>query len=364
MKILFVSNHNPHFVNSNVYREKAIKELGHDIIFFDERKYLFPGRIRQKLNWLQQWDFKRLNNKLIKVANYEKPDLCIVMGGRATLPLPNTLEEIKSIGSKTVMWTTDPPNPWSFSLIVKTAPIYDHIFCSGTEAIEILREKSLKDPVFLPFGCDPDYHHPVKLKAEDRNKLAKDVVFVGSFYPNRWEILKELNEFELGVWGPYWNKAISRANRENLTFYNFNHLEWFGNSKTSVQLDNLFIKSIKLDPSEWIKIYSASKIVIVIHYQDGEIPCYQASPKVYEALACGCFVLVDRQKDVFSLFEDEKHLVGFDNVNDLKRKIIYYLANPDKRRKIAESGRQMVLAQHTFRHRVETLLETVFGNSV
>jgi len=80
MKILFVSNHNPHFVNSNVYREKAIKELGHDIIFFDERKYLFPGRIRQKLNWLQQWDFKRLNNKLIKVANYEKPDLCIVMG--------------------------------------------------------------------------------------------------------------------------------------------------------------------------------------------------------------------------------------------------------------------------------------------
>lgn len=363
MKILFVGNHNPYFVNSIVYREKAIKELGHDVIFFDERDFILPGRVRQKFNLLQQWDFKRLNNKLIKVAKYEKPDLCIVMGGHATLPLPETLSQIKTMGVKIILWTTDPPIG-HFSKIIRTAFLYDHVFCAGTEALEILKENGLKNPIYLPFACDPDYHRPIEITEEERKRYGRDVAFVGSFYPNRWHILKELGEFNMGVWGPYWNKAIRRANRKNLTFYNFNHLEWFGNFKTSVQLDNLFIKSIKLDPSEWTKIYSASKIVIVIHYQDGKTPCFQASPKVYEALACGCFVLVDRQKDVFSLFEDEKHLVGFDNVNDLKRKIIYYLANPDKRRKIAESGRQMVLAQHTFRYRVETLLKTVFGNSV
>jgi spore maturation protein CgeB len=112
---------------------------------------------------------------------------------------------------------------------------------------------------------------------------------------------------------------------------------------------------------EWVKVYSASKIAVVIHYQDGSTPCHQASPKVFEALACGILVLVDGQKDVFRFFQDGKHLVRFTGAQDLRDKIAYFLGNPAERQRIADAGRAEALAQHTYRVRVRELIGPASG---
>ncbi|MBC8432938.1 MAG: glycosyltransferase [Desulfobacterales bacterium] len=335
MKILFVGNYKQDFTHTNFYRGKAIRDFGHDLVFFEGRDYILPGRIRDRISFLQKWDFGRLNKKLVRLALNEKPDLCLVIGDRLTLPLPETLIQIRKAGSGIALWVTDLPYGHTFPFIKKAATYYDRVFCAGTEAIELLKNEGFKDPIWLPFGCDSDYHCPVKLNDEEIKTYGKDIVFVGSYYPNRWNVFKELKEFNLGIWGPGWEKALRN------------------------RYENISINDGRIDVSEWVKIYSGAKIVIIIHYQDDKTPCYQASPKVYEALACGCFVLVDRQKDVFALFEDKKHLVGFDNVNDLKGKIQYYLANPADRREIADNGRREVLSKHTYRHRIEAILETL-----
>jgi spore maturation protein CgeB len=331
VKILFVSNHNPCFANTNVYREKTIEELGHQVIFFDDRDFLLPGRIRQQVDFLQNWDMKRLNKKLIGVASNEKPDLCLMVGGYRTLS--ETLLHLRNIGSKMVLWTTDPPR--DFGHVIRTASLYDYVFCAGTEAIEILKQNGLKNPIWLPFACDPDYHRPIELTRGEKKRYAKDVVFVGGYSSNRWQTLKELKEFNIGVWGPYWNKAANGYGAKQ------------------------YVKDANLNYTEWVKIYNASKIVIVIHYQDGQTPCYQASPKVFEALACRSFVLVDRQKDVFSLFDDKRHLVGFDNREDLKEKIKYYLDHPREREEIARQGYQEVLTKHTYTHRINKMFSEI-----
>jgi spore maturation protein CgeB len=49
-------------------------------------------------------------------------------------------------------------------------------------------------------------------------------------------------------------------------------------------------------------------------------------------------------------------------MNELKSKIDYYLENEPERREIAEAGRRRAQKEHTYRHRLETLLETVFGD--
>lgn len=327
MKILFVSNHNPHFVNTSVYREKAIRELGHEVIFFEDRDFVLPGRIRQRVTSLREWDLRRLNKKLVRLVAEERPDLCLFVGGFRTLA--QTLVEIKKMGTKTVLWTTDSPR--DYANIIQTASIYDHIFCAGTEAIELLANHGINGAVWLPFACDPDYHRPADLTKSEMQALSKDIVFVGGFSPNRWQILKELGEVSVGIWGPHWSKETKEASK---TFY---------------------ITDSHVNYSEWVKIYCAARIVIIIHYQDGMTPCYQASPKVYEALACGCFVLVDRQRDVFSLFDDKKHLIGFDNVKDLKDKIRHYLSYPSEREQIAAQGYKEVLEKHTYRHRIKKI---------
>lgn len=114
-------------------------------------------------------------------------------------------------------------------------------------------------------------------------------------------------------------------------------------------------------PKEWAKIFSASKIVFHSHYRDpsGKVPCYQASPRVYEALACGAFLVVDRQRDVLRFFTPGEDLAVFDDVKALRELVTYYLNHPKEASKIAKQGRKKVLAHHTYRHRVKQILDIV-----
>jgi len=334
MKILFSGYHNPNFLTITEYMENAIRAFGHELYVFDERKYIIPGRIRSRITWLDQWDLKRINRKIISLALKNKPDLAIITGGHGVTA--NTLKTLANTGIVTALWTTDAPR--NFSPILNVAPHYNYIFCQGSEAVEIFEKDGIYCAQWLPVGCDPQLHQPVQTTNEEKIVYAKDVSFVGSYYPNRWEILKELAEFNMGIWGPHWDEIGT----DSLRNYNLNN--------------------VKLPHTEWLKIYSCAKIVLVIHYQDGKIPCYQASPKVFEALACGCFVIVDKQKDVLKLFKDNKHLVVFENLEDLKRKIKFYLDNPIKRKEIAEQGQKEAIKYHNYSRRLEVLISHVNGN--
>jgi len=81
MKLIFISNHNPNYTNTNIYREKAIKDLGHDLIFFEDRNSIIPGRIRKKFEAFHRYDLLRLNKKLRKVIKRNRPDLILSVGG-------------------------------------------------------------------------------------------------------------------------------------------------------------------------------------------------------------------------------------------------------------------------------------------
>jgi len=105
----------------------------------------------------------------------------------------------------------------------------------------------------------------------------------------------------------------------------------------------------------WPNKYSTNSI----SYHFRNTPCYQASPKIYEVLACKSFVLVDRQWDVFRLFEDGTHLVGFDEIEDLREKINYYLRHPGEREKIAGQGYGKILEKHTYKHRIKEMLSAI-----
>lgn len=335
MKILLVGYHNPNFTNSTVYRDKAVEYLGHKLISFEDRAFFLPGRIRDRWPALQTWDLDRLNQEMIRCARETKPDICLVVGGQRTLP--KTVEAIKKMGIKTALWTTDAPV--DFKNVLAAAPFYDHLFCAGTEALEIFQSRGWHHAIWIPFGCDPHFHKPVNLTSEEKRKYGKDIVFVGSFYPNRLSLLESLAEFDIHVWGPYWSRMNPDSPLKGK------------------------VTSVKLNYDEWVKIYSAAKIVIVVHYQDLKIPCHQASPKLFEAMACGSCVFSDSQKDAKALFEDERHVVFFSDTKDLKRKIQYYLANAEKRREIARQGLEETVNKHTYEHRIGKIISVICQKS-
>jgi spore maturation protein CgeB len=331
MKIAIISNRNKKFRNTNLYRENAIKELGHEILFVNDRKFLIPGRIRRRYSILQKCDTARLNLVVSKKLLREKPDLCMFVGGFRTSA--KTLLKLKNSGIRNCLWTSDAPI--RFDNILKTVSYYDHVFCAGSEAVEMLESHCRKQPILMPFGCDPDFHASKTKNRILGRRNQRDIVFVGSFYPNRWKALKRLKNENIGIWGPNWNEI--------------------GKDQNGI----VYVEDTYLDVDEWVEIYSSAKIILVIHFQDGETPCFQASPKVYEALSCKGFVLVDNQKDVFKFFKNRKHLVRFDDDEDLVTKVKYYLNKPEERRKIAVAGYNEVRAKHTYKHRIEKMLSTI-----
>ena len=193
-----------------------------------------------------------------------------------------------------------------------------------------LKKPALQGRAFSPWHAIPRYIVPRKGRRKPR-----DVVFVGSYYPNRAETLSCLAEFNLEIRGPGWERLPK------------NHLL------------HPRARSGPVQPEVWRTLYSSSKIVVIIHFQDGKTSCYQASPKVFEALACRAFVLVDDQPDVFRLFENGKHLVKFTSMDELKRLVRFYLDRPAERDRLADDGYKAVRSGHTYLHRIRELLKAV-----
>jgi spore maturation protein CgeB len=329
MKILFSGHHNPHFFTITEYLEKAIRTLGHKLFPFEDRQHLVPGRIRKLFPFLNRLDLRIINNRMLSMAEESKPDIAIITGGHRISA--ETINQLKARGVLCVLWTIDAP--LYFQPILEVAPFYDHVFCQGTEAIELLNKAGIKGAQWLPMACDPEYHYPVGLSSAEKEQYGCDVAFVGSNYPERANLFENLCDFNFTIWGPGWDNLSPDSPLRRC------------------------VRGTHTTPEEWLKIYSVSKIVLATHYHDpqGRFPVYQASPRVFEALACGSFVLCDDQRDVFSLFQDGEDLVKFVDIPDLIEKISHYLKHPEARAEIAVRGKQNVVENHTYVHRIKKL---------
>ncbi|MDI9569825.1 MAG: glycosyltransferase [Pseudomonadota bacterium] len=328
--------HNPHYPTITEYMERAVVALGHELVIFDDRRHIVPGRIRRRFPWLQRIDLAHINKTLIDLAARSKPDIAVITGGHRISP--QSVDTLKRGGMKTVLWTIDAPR--TFQPLLRAAPHYDHIFCQGTEALELFNQADIHNARWLPMACDPELHRPTPLSPADRSLYESDIVFVGSHYPERAELftpLAALPSRSFSIWGPGWEVLPASSPLKN------------------------HIKGAHTRPEEWLKIYSAARIVLSSHYRDPleRFPVYQASPRVFEILACGAFQLCDDQRDMFALFQDAHDLVIFTNAEDMVAKVKYYLEHPEERNAIAAQGRKTVLSRHTYQDRIKELLTKI-----
>jgi len=334
MKILFTGYHNPHFSTITEYCEEALSFLGHTVVPFEDRAFVVPGRLRAAVPALARWDLRRLNAMLVSVALKERPDVCIVTGGHRVLP--ETLDALRAKGIRCALYTIDAPI--DFDPVRAASTHYDAVFCGGSEA-QVLLKDLRPDARWLPFACDHSSHRRTMLSLQERAELSHDLVFVGSYYANREAQLGALASFDLGIYGPGWGKVAS---------------------------DSPLYECIKLTdglkPEGWMRVFSAAKIAVVAHYQDGVTPCRQASPKLYEAMACGVCVLCDDQPDARVLFEDGKHCLFYRNAEEMREKAAWLLCHEAERDRIAACGMQEVLAKHTYVQRMEQLLRVFYGS--
>ncbi len=87
--------------------------------------------------------------------------------------------------------------------------------------------------------------------------------------------------------------------------------------------------------------------------------------RVFDAAACGAFLITDHQADMDAFFDRDSEAVCYEDALQAREQVAYYLNHPKDRREIARKARQRVLNEHTYAHRLETilrLLKAEFGS--
>ena len=101
-------------------------------------------------------------------------------------------------------------------------------------------------------------------------------------------------------------------------------------------------------------LYSSAAIVLNDHWDDMRDAGFVSS-RVFDALACGAFVLSDENPGLPTALDGA--VETFRDAEDFRAKADRYLADPDLRAELAARGRSAILARHTADHRAGRLLE-------
>jgi len=195
----------------------------------------------------------------------------------------------------------------------QAARFFDAVFIAQRDYLDQYRQIVGHSQVYwLPLAAAPDVHRDWQIER------CFEVGFVGNLAPA--------------------HRRTARARRLSLLAARF---------KT-----NDFYRSY--DPMEVGRVYSQSRVVVNTSIA-GDV-----TMRVFEGAACGALVMTDCVANgLDSLFEIGRELVTYADDSDMLKKTAYYLTHEEERLRIALAGQQRALAQHTYAHRAQAILDVV-----
>ena len=289
----------------------ALRNLGHEIIFFDSRnKSLYK-------------DFAELNKKFLSAIDKEKPEivLCVTAGYEIwteSLTLART-----SSNALFILWATD--DSWKYEQATRLiAPFYD--VCATTYSSAI--EKSIKDGfdhfILTQWAANSAAMSPPLPASECKYNVS----FIGTAYGNRIKWVKKLQDKGIAVscygygWpiGPVSSDEIPRIMRESKISLNF------GDS-------GIVIKNFLPTRSRQIKA------------------------RIFEVPGAGGFLMTEQAEQLDIFYRLEQEVVIFKNTEILASKIKHFLSNDKERDAIACAGYERTKKDHTYEHRFDSIIK-------
>ncbi len=327
------------------YCVASLKNMGHEVETVDCDKFADgffsmkdATKIKANAEVLSQKFLNLMGEVTAAKAVDFRPDIILAL---AQAPLtPEAVNRLKELDIPIVFWFVEDFRVLPYWKEVSSA--YDHFFSLQKEGFfPELMASGAKDCYYLPQGCYPAVHRPLDLAHEQKEIYETDVSFMGAAYHNRVQSFPRLMDLDFKIWGTGWDLGSSLGRR--------------------VQNNNE-----RVTTEETVSIYNAAKINLNLHsstYHYGVNPDGDfVNPRTFEIAACKGFQLLDNRSDLINLFKISEELVVFENLDDLKSQIDFYLSNSDLRNELACRSYQRVLSEHTIEHRMQELLIHVFIN--
>lgn len=268
----------------------------------------------------------------------EDANLLLAMNSMAPGAI-QALAEARRCHKPLAWWTIEDPN--AFETFLPQAQLADFVFTTDAACIPFYSTRLGHDRVFwLPLACSPAFHHPLALV-----NGASDFVISANWYQN-----------QARLWGvetvvePLWRAGY------RLTLFCYASFMWppqyrgFWRGETSCRTV--------------AEQYRHGHVVLGRNNQrsgmDGRGKTYMTSMRTFEALACGKPFLSAHSEayERLGLIHGE-HMAWVERPEDTLDWAERLLGAEGRR--IAQQGRDFVLAHHTYAHRLAYLLETVLG---
>lgn len=276
-----------------------------------------------------------LNRRLLEEARKFAPQVVlIVMGFHIS---PQTLQAIKrETGAVLINYATDDPfNERTSPRNVREAiPLYDVYACTKRATMDDVARAGCRNVQYIRFGYHPSVHFAeAPATAEERNRFAADVAFVGEGDGDRLPffktLMKAIPDLNLALYGGLWDLSptLRRYHRGTVRGRDFRLA--LGSAKIAVNL-------------------------VRVQNRDDHVM------RSFEGPACGAFMLNERTEEHLALFAEGREAAYFESPEELVEKTRYYLNNDAEREQIRKAGwKRTTTGGNTYCDRLMQILLTV-----
>jgi len=182
------------------FRDELVA-MGHEVRTFAYRRNNPLYKNRGTKAAYQLWILRRLERICLE---WEPALVLVIKGGPIT---PGLIRRVKR--SRDVLFLNFFPDNPLWMMPFDAIEAYDVFFTKERYALDSLEHVGLRNLHYLPMYCVPAMHHPVTLTAEEQLLYSRPISFVGSRYPYRERLIKELLAFPIKLWGAGWARTES-----------------------------------------------------------------------------------------------------------------------------------------------------------
>ena len=294
-------------------KRRALERLGCAVAVVEHTPKGFLARIRPG----------DLPERLGKAMRDHRPDLVLALG--PDLPGPSIIAEMRQLHA--APWALWWPSDAGVAPTLVDLKSVDHAWVTSTDLVG-----KLPGVRYLPHGCDPSVHRALRPDVEYR----ANVVFVGDATPRREELLAEVLEFGVAVWGPGWRRTRLKD----------------------------YCRGEVRSTEEYIRAYAGATVALNFHREGpgGVVPSSSGcNARVYELASMGVAQVVDARADLPAQFVPGEEVTTFEDDRALKEVVRDLVVDHQRAEALGHAARRRALAEHTYMHRLQVVLEGVLG---
>lgn len=265
-------------------------------------------------------------------------------GSKAPIePLRELVAYCRARGLPTVFWNKE--DPAHFEDFLSTAALFDHVLTTEAELVPEYASRLGHDHVgAMPFAAASWIHNPVRLRAGSPG----DIAFGGMYYRHRFPERRAQLDLLLGAAAD----VSPTMDRGLEIFSRFQQVD--ERYRFPSQFEHRVVG--ELTYRQMVAAYRDYKVFLnVSSVPEATTMCPR---RLFEISACATPVLSTPTPAIRALFGPEE-MVTVEDPQEARWMLRALVRNDQWRQRLAHRAARTVLAEHTYRHRVDGLLEQV-----